>query len=137
MQLTQYIVCVYTTWNIFDFGHSLKVAALEQQVVRIVSWIVSSFKKSLMMTTEKTATAGIPSPCLKNEEKKQKKTVTRHDPLFQALGFLRALQENRGEDTFHFLVCLLVRSGVQALCTPDDDYGENSNSGYSLALFKE
>jgi hypothetical protein len=50
--------------------HSLKVAALEQQVVRIVSWIVSSFKKSLMMTTEKTATAGIPSPCLKNEEKK-------------------------------------------------------------------
>jgi hypothetical protein len=50
--------------------HSLKVAALEQQVVRIVSWIVSSFKKSLMMTTEKTAAAGIPSPCLKNEEKK-------------------------------------------------------------------
>ena len=70
MQLTQYIVCVYTTWNIFDFGHSLKVAALEQQVVRIVSWIVSSFKKSLMMTTEKTATAGIPSPCLKNEDLK-------------------------------------------------------------------
>ena len=37
-----------------------------------------------MMTTEKTATAGIPSPCLKNEEKTSRrrgeKTVTQHDP---------------------------------------------------------
>ena len=44
------------------------------------------------MTTEKTATAGIPSPCLKNEDSREKtyaknwrgeeekKTVTQHDP---------------------------------------------------------